>query len=561
MLGTVEETQQTQRFKKIEWILAIAFFLAAQGFTFHRLFLGVNFFDEPFYSGIPFRFYLGQKLFIHELFLLQSFGILTLPLVKLHFLLFQSTESIILSMRICFFILYFILSLFVARTLRKQVGDSTALIIASTCALFLPGNIPTVSYNTLATFFLIVGLFLFNGVLINPGHKKYFWVGLFLGLSTLSYNSFLLMLLFVMVLIISNSSSRGFLLSYCAGIAVVGAWPLILVFSRWNYLKDAIVLSKEYGYSSNKLYYIFTAAHKLFPKQVLACVLLYGVLMVVSLLKKQQHLSRALAIILPFVAMLLSYLSTAGWATYPFYLSLLSLSLIPLIRHKPGIDPLVFSVFVPSFFSGIVAGVSSNVGFTNSQVGLVPAFLVGLVFVALSFDSKSLFEKILKSLCLGVPIIFVFFTDITIWDESPSKDLIVKVAEGPFKGLYTTAEKKEYLHQVSQDILTSLDSKGPLLIYPNFTAGYLIAGVPPATGVIWYQNPKGGVDEIWAKAYQNEMGPNSRFLKMKWWYASPKLKHQNQFISDNPMTQLIEQHHSLVKDTPSFTLYKPHLDD
>jgi hypothetical protein len=281
--------------------------------------------------------------------------------------------------------------------------------------------------------------------------------------------------------------------------------------------------------------------------------------MVGSILKKRVQLSRVLAISLPLVALFLSHLSTAGWAAYPFYLSLLSLGLIPLIRHKPGINPLCFAVFVPSFFSGIVAGVSSNVGFTNSQVGLVPAFLVGLVFVALSFDSKSLFDRLSKTLCLGVPIIFVFFTDITIWDESPPSELTVKVVEGPFKGLYTSPEKKEYLDQVSQDILTSLDSKGPLLIYPNFTAGYLIAGVPPASGVIWYQNPKGGADEIWAKAYKKEMDINSRFLKMKWWYSSPRVKHKTQLIPGSPMTQLIEQHHRLLKDTPSFTLYKTNL--
>ena len=537
-------------------VIAFFIFVAAEGFSLYRLFFGVNFFDEPFYSGIPLRFVLGQKLFIHEQFLLQSFGLVSYPLIKLHSFFFQGTDYIVLYLRFCYWFFYLALALILFRWLKKMITAPSALIISSSVGLFLPGNIPTLSYNTLGTFFLILGLFLLFEAVQKKRGAWYFSVGISLGLSCLSYNTLLVSILLVLFLMVWGRETRKFCCWYILGVFLVGVWPLILFLQRWHFVETAILVSKEYGYSSNKFLYFFTAIHKLFPKQVIAVLVLFFGSAFWSKTKKEVAFV-GLVTAIPGVSYLLSQLSTSGWAVYPFYLSILSLIPFQIIKKEDRIRKLFVWVFVPSWVAGIVAGVSSNVGYTNSQVGLVPAFLTGLIFVAFFVQSQSKVDFRIQSLALGLPVFLAFFNPINIWDESPKELLTSRVDEGPFKGLFTTPQKQQYLVSVQKELRSSLDSRGPLMIFPNFTAGYLIAGIPPASGVIWYQNPKGGVDGYWARAYLDEMKPTSRLVRMKNWYSTPELNQKNYFDPQSPINQMIEKKHVLVKDTPYFELFRP----
>lgn len=540
---------------KLELLVAGFVFLVAQLFTFHRLFLGVNFFDEPFYLALPFRFLFHQKLFIEDLVLAQTFSLLIYPFIKLHHFLFQSTELIILGMRFWFWILYGLLSFFLLWMLKRMFSPIVLLPVVACSGLFLPGNLPTLSYNTMGTMLLTLGLFaLFYGWHFNK--KIFFGIsGACLSASVLSYPTFFIVWIAVAVGLSIKKRIRQEIGAFLASSIGVIAYPGILFLLRIKHLENSFALAKEYGYSANKLFEIFRMIHQLLPKQVIFALVIY--LGWVSIFRhRNRKLLWALSL-LPFVAWLLAMFSTRGWPLFPVYLSLLGL--IPLLKIKKNllIKRLTWIVFFPSLVAGFVAAFTSALGVNNAQVGLLPAVLVSLLALSECVNNINFDRRIFKVMVLGFPVILALLTPQILWDEDPMGELTERVLEGPYKGLLTTPEKLKYLNEVSKEIKMTIKSNGPLMIFPNFTAGYLIAGIEPAPGILWYQNPKGGVDKYLAQAYESRMVEGSRILRMKNWYATPKIKAENYVDPQSPINLLIDKKHHRVAENEWFTLYAP----
>ena len=116
----MSQLKSPEKSSSFEYLFAISIFLLAQGFTLYRLFFGVNFFDEPFYFSLPYRFLFKQRLFIDDLVLAQTFSLLIYPFVKLHLIVFKSTELLLLSMRLWFWALYLLLATVLIVKLRKM---------------------------------------------------------------------------------------------------------------------------------------------------------------------------------------------------------------------------------------------------------------------------------------------------------------------------------------------------------------------------------------------------------------------------------------------------------
>ena len=540
----------------LNWVFATLIFISANAFGLYRTFFGINFFDEPFYAALPFRFLYGQKLFVQDFTLAQTFAIPIYPFIKIHSLLFQGTEYLILFLRFCHWSLNLGLEMFLFYLLRREIPSAIALIITVSAGLFLPGNIPTLSYNTMGTLFLTLGLFTSFYAFYSNRSSLYFISGIGMGLCALTYVTFISIALLVGIQVaISNRKNSNFLF-YALGMLLVLLGPTLIMITRLDTLHVSFAISKEYGYSSNKIISMIVVLHKFFPKKVLGPAFLFSLGFYISW--KAKHLLRFIFILsIPIFAFVLSELSTQRWPAYPFYLSILGIIPFFTIHRTTSVNALMTRIFIPSFIAGLVAALTSALGSLNAQVGLIPAVLVSLIFIYFAMSQAPKSVSRLSPIFLALPVIFAMVSPITIWDESPMGQLTEKVNRGPYRGLYTSPAKKSYLDTVSTALLSSLTTKGPLLIYPNFTAGYLIAGISPASGLLWYQNPKGGVDSYLARAYRNEMSPKSRILRMKVWYSTPRLKTENIFDPDSPINKIIASHHYPISDNEWFTLYAP----
>lgn len=541
---------------KTELCIAIGLFILAQSFTLYRLFFGVNFFDEPFYIAVPFRFLLNQKLFIHDLGLAQTFALVLYPFVKTHNSLFQSSDTIILWMRFCFFILYFGLSLILIFLYRRLFSLSLLLTVFSCFGLFLPGDLPTLSYNTCGTLFLTAGLFLLFYGWYYEQNLFLVFSGLSMGTAVLSYISLVMLLpiTFVTLIIFFKNSKQRLLFGGSTGIVLL--YPFALAVIRWSSFKNILEVSQQFSHSSNPILQGLHGIHRLFPKQVILFVLIYLFFLFFKG-RKDTRIRQFCFLLLPAVAAILAYLSTLNWPVFAIYLTILGLTTLGFIPRERSYKGLFWLIYVPSLLAGIIVSSSSAIGIINAQVGLVPAVLVSLLFLGSIIDVRKRMSTSIKLFALATPILLSLFSPIRIWDESINSDLTARVDEGPFRGIYTSPEKKTYLKNVTHALLAHSNSNDTLMIHPNFPAGYLIAGVSPAAGLLWYGWSNTDIDEYLAQAYEKYQGKNSRILWMKEWWAHPKMKTKNTLDPKSPISRMIFDKHYALTDNEWFTLFAP----
>ncbi len=538
-------------------LLSIALFAFSFGFLFYRLHFGVDFFDEPFYSALCLRLFSGQALLKDELNLASGFSLLSYPFFWAYTKLSGSLEGIILFMRYCFFVLYFALGIGVFSFVRKGVPKPLAISVSACTICFFPFNILTLSYNTLGILFLTLSLFLlWSGV---SSGRRLLWIasGFFLGLSSLSYVSFLGVGAFVLAW--SFLLKRKELVWLYLGLGLLLAWiyPLLFLFRNQEALFFALDFAKQRISASSSGLEVFRVLHKLFPKQVLFPLFCFYFL---SWILKRHSLRgfEALVSLIPAVALLFTFLSTHLWSVYPVYFGALSLVVWGLGADSSFRVSLFKWIFLPSCIAGILSALFSATRHLNAQVGLVPAVLASLLCLADFLQGSYAFKKrqAIQVLLVGLPVFFVMLYPLNIWDDSSWPTLTAKVRSGPFKGIYTHSEKREMAEEIYSALHPRLQGKGPLLIFPNFSAGYLMSFMPPARGTTWYEN-SGLTNSILAALYKSQLNPGSRVLRMKTYYGTPTMKSYPSFSKEDPLNGFVETTHEVELETDWFTLWKP----
>jgi hypothetical protein len=551
----MELQKQAQNSFRVFSIFSIAIFIFSYLFFFYRIHFGVDFFDESYYSALPLRLFLGQKLFVDELYLAQTFSILTYPFFKLHWYLSHSLEGIIYFMRLINFCLYLGLATLVFVFLKKGISKPIALLVAATLALYFPGNMLTLSYNTLGTLFLTLSLFLvFSGV-EKENRWALFLSGVMMALSSISYITFLGVTALLFAYLYLLHPNKKLALFFALGVVSTFIYPLIFIARHFTDFKASLAFGKEYLHNPPSLAQAIEVIHKFFPKAVLAILLIVGVLARTA----KKHSSTLYLLILgsvPILSSVLCYFAYGGWNTYTFYLSFLSLLAYFEVKDNSLAQDLFKWIFVPSIGAGLIAALTSASGFINAQVGMVPASLVALIFLAQSMTKikgKMTFPVLTS---LSLPLVLALCYPLNIWNDSPFKDLTQRIEAGPFRGIYTAPEKRSLAEGSYKLLKEELNVKGPLLIYPSFAAGYLVSFVPPAKGVTWYQN-SGRTNEILADLYRKQINPDARVVRMKLWYGTPTMKNYYSFDPNDPLTQLLETTHHPVKETDWFTVFAP----
>lgn len=208
--------------------------------------------------------------------------------------------------------------------------------------------------------------------------------------------------------------------------------------------------------------------------------------------------------------------------------------------------------------AGLITSVTSASGIFNAQVGLLPAALVGLIFLSEGLKNKKSSPFWTPLLPLSFPVFLLLLQPLNVWSDADFKFLTEKITAGPYRGLYTAAEKRLIAEESFRVLKPLLSSASPVLIYPNGPSGYLIQPVPPAQGVTWYQN-SGRTNQILAELYKKQINPQSRVIRMKVWYLSPTVKTVHHFEPGDILNDLIESTHHPIQETDWFTVFAPNL--
>ena len=125
---------------------------------------GLDWTDEPYYSVLPYRLYLGDRPLIDTWEVHQLSGLIALPFLKLY-LLFTggSTTGVMLYFRYVLIVLQFALSLYAFFVLRRKSGDAVALLAAGMLLMHVHFGINGLSYNAITPLLLALSaLFAFD---------------------------------------------------------------------------------------------------------------------------------------------------------------------------------------------------------------------------------------------------------------------------------------------------------------------------------------------------------------------------------------------------------------
>ncbi|NML47794.1 hypothetical protein HHL11_28860 [Ramlibacter sp. G-1-2-2] len=457
-----------------------------------RLFLGVDLTDESFYVALPYRFALGDVPIRDEQNLAQFAGILILPLVRLYVWIAGATDGIVLYVRHLHLVFTALVGWVVFLAARRALHWRHALLAGALCLLFVPFNIHSISYNTMGSGFLTVSCFM-----AMRGERRAAWAlaGLALGLAILVYPTLApVALVFPVVLLLAEERSRRWhlLAAYLAGgllAALVPAWLML----RAGYDATRAVVNYLMGFPAHsggveKLRLVVTTfwdgvPHVSWLLAAMAALLAW-------------HLFRPRA--LRFALLLLPLLLFAWWykpnGTDALFeisaFALLGPFVYPLVREQAAARRLLYFVWLPSFIAGLVTAWSSSNGATNACIGLFPAAVATLLFMQLAVVNAPIpaprgdWLAVGIALLLLVPFLQGGYQDY-YGDPVRRWQLTERVPAGPYQGLYTHPERLELLQKFEQQLRPLIRPDDRVLVFNDWAAGYLLAGVRPGVNSAW----------------------------------------------------------------------------
>ncbi|MBQ7284005.1 MAG: hypothetical protein IJW74_04020, partial [Oscillospiraceae bacterium] len=145
---------------KIQNMVFAAAMLAAAVFLFWKCRYGFANMDESLYLAIPYRFWQGDSMFVHEWNLSSFSSFLLLPFVYLYMFIVGTTEGMLLTFRYIFTVVQGITAVFIYFKL-KRYNWLGAFVAALTFFIYTPFGIMALSYNSMGIQCMTVATLLF----------------------------------------------------------------------------------------------------------------------------------------------------------------------------------------------------------------------------------------------------------------------------------------------------------------------------------------------------------------------------------------------------------------
>lgn len=463
--------------------------------TAWRLTFGVDFMDEAFNLAVPYRFVLGDKPYIDEANPTQSATFLTVPFLWAFHTITGGTEGVVLFARLVWFALTGLLAFLVFKSLRPIAGGVLATLVALTVVIWLPLGSPTLSYNTYASGFFTLGVFVGVAPHFLPrGERWFFYAGLAHGATVLAIQSYgLAVLAFTLCAVVGLSPREKRVrraLLHLGGVCVA---PLLCLPYLLDVGEPTMEFAREYlrrrGDTLVRAWGVVTQYAQAIERAPWIALAL-GTLVVSVRWRKS---------ISPFVALIaLGSLPLLTWQARQHQSSLLHVALAALyapflaalVWKHAWVRPLFVGVWIPSFVAALVAAFTSGNGVINAGFGMLPGMLVTMLFAAIL--TRDIAEQSKHSWIAKLDLVFAVLFALCLvtyqrktYNDDDTLTLDARFTHGIYAGLCTSAEKKAWFETLERDVLSFRDPRARICFFPRFPAGYLMTDMRPATHSVW----------------------------------------------------------------------------
>jgi hypothetical protein len=510
----------------------------------NRIYYGVDLTDEAYSVAIPYRFALGDIPFIDEIAPQQTSSLLLFPLVKIYNLLF-GTKSLILFMRYMYLLFVIGVAFAIYKALSERMGGTLSFLISLMVVFYAPFGAIFFNYNRLAYLMFSAGCFI--GVLRRD---QLFLSGVLHGLTMIAYPFFAIpCTAFFLIQLFKDRSIKS--LNYVYGsliplfvflIIVLGVGLDKVLETMWS-LRSGI-----HGGGIEKFGHMILGIWNQIQYKEIIAVYCIGVF-ALSKKYKQASVALVLTVLIPFCA--INYPSPSAPSWYMIIYGLLALYLMLFVKKEDNFLRSIFTgIWLPSFIAGMTTGFISANGSVNFGIGIVPGALVtSILLVCIIRDGASKFNQ---DVSLFIPaallVILVAFQYSFVYSEGDYSRLSAKIEDGPYKGLYTTVNKKQYLDSIIQDFDKFRLEEGKVLFFDFFPAGYLFTTMKPASNAVWLLSPEQfdtGRD-LTLSYYGNEANLPDVSVRINLIYTYTGRPLKLDYSEDDALVALIGQLHSNI---------------
>jgi hypothetical protein len=448
------------------WVFSALALLA----TFARMFAGADFMDEAFYAVLAWRFVLGDTPFVDEINPVQTAALITRPFVEVYTRIVGDTTGLLLALRMLWFGGNLVLVALGWRVLRRHAPSALAGLCALFPLLLVPIGLPAPSYNTCASGFFAAGLYIAL-LALRPGNQPRWLLaaGACHALACVALPTYALAILLFALLTLR---ARAHWCLWLAGglIAVlplandllrIGPATLGYVSNYWE---------RERSWSEHTLE-VLRQSVQLVPSPAWLCAALLLLLFALRFARGRSGAPIAIA----SVVLLVCCYADRRWASSVSFASLVALIGVLMVRFLRPPAELTRSLFWPSLLGLLVAAFTSGNGLINGAFGGWPAAMLSILWLGLAARD---YWSVLAPLCGSLLLLFA--------QRQPyNEDLITRFDErftdGPYKGLWTSKDKRGYLDGIRGDVRAVVDETKPILFAHQFPAGYLFTRCRPAT--------------------------------------------------------------------------------
>ena len=472
--------------KKVQDGVFLLFVLALFALVFNRIHYGVDLTDEAYSNAIPYRFALGDTPFIDEVSPQQTSSFLLFPIIKIYTLLF-GTESLILFMRYMYLLFTAMIAWIIHQTIRERVGEKTSLLISLLVVLYAPFGAIFFNYNRLA--FLMFSTGCFVGVLRRD---RVFWSGMLHGLTMIAYPFFALpCAAFFLIQVLRERSFKNIQYVYGA-LLPLSAFLLIVLWIGFDKLLE-IMWSLRTGIHGGGIEKVNRLVLGIWNQiQYKELILLYCLGVFTFFRRyKQASLALVLVFLIPFLA--LKFPSPAAPSWYFIVYGLFAPYLMLFVnREDTFLTSIFWGIWVPSFVAGMTTGFISAAGPVSFGIGIVPGVLVTSILLVsiLREETSALQRHIGVFVPASILIVLLVFQYSFVYSEGNYSKLTETIESGPYQGLHTSVQKKQYLNSIIRDFDKFKLEHGKVLFFDFFPAGYLFTTMKPASNAVWLLSPE-----------------------------------------------------------------------
>jgi hypothetical protein len=511
--------------------------------AYWRLYYGIDFTDESFYVAVPYRFVLGAKPYVDELSVTQTnTGILLYPFVWAYHRVAGRT-GIVLFVRH----LHFLLALGVGGatfvSLRRLLGFTAATVVAAIAFLFVPFDIPSVSYDSLGSGLFTAGCLL--GFLSRRDPRVRVPAGLCLGLAAFAYPPLIVAVVCACALrlVVVRGRRLADLLGFVAPALLVpigGMGALAAAFGLHRIVDDYRLSAANLGEAGGipKLRQIATHEWTTFPYWY---AVLAALCVVALTWRRVPRVAAAVVALLPLAFVPRDVHSYSASLDYVAHFGWLAVPLLFGLRRDRELSALFALVWVPALVGGVTTAYSSANGGVNFGVGFFPAAIVAValaVRAAGQLGGPTIAPAVVTCALLGV------FGLVPVYRDSSLRQLDARVHGGPYAGLVTSRRKRAFLERLDRD-LASVTSGCRISFFADFPAGYLLTDASVDTNGVWTAT----VSPARTRAYQESLIgyyaryglPNVAVLLRRIPYALPGSARIEHYRRNEPLLLLLRR--------------------